>query len=159
MSRSWSPPYDFADRLRELGVDSQLVHLISRCLANPKRRYENSPQQLDEELDRVGDLPLWDPAPPGFFNVSQLVREYVGGVGVSYPLNIPLTCGALTLSLELHTAYCIIPRMELTFVQLSGFVKEWHEKYCKVQEQKPRYRRDDGVRGRDPEVRGSGHDD
>jgi serine/threonine protein kinase len=70
------PPYDFADKLREIGVDSQFVHLISRCLANPKRRYDDA-QQLDEDLDRVGDLPLWDPAPKGFFNVSQLVREYV----------------------------------------------------------------------------------
>jgi serine/threonine protein kinase len=70
------PPYDFEDELRVMGVDGHTIDLIARCLAHPSRRFQNA-TELAERMDSV-DLPLWNPVPPGLFDVQHLVREYVG---------------------------------------------------------------------------------
>ncbi|WP_143393492.1 serine/threonine-protein kinase [Fimbriiglobus ruber] len=36
------PPYDFATRLSDAGVDSRTIKMVSRCLAHPNRRYPSA---------------------------------------------------------------------------------------------------------------------
>jgi hypothetical protein len=68
------PPYDFADRLLNHGIDTHTTRLISRCLAYPDRRYRNA-VQLAEEMEDVAP-PEWKP-PAGFFDVQPIVREFL----------------------------------------------------------------------------------
>jgi serine/threonine protein kinase len=70
------PPYDFAEHLRQLGHDTQTIRLISRCLADPDRRYADA-QELAKDLSDGGLWPQWEPAPEGLYDVSHLVREYL----------------------------------------------------------------------------------
>jgi serine/threonine protein kinase len=67
------PPYDFADLLREAGQDSHTIQLISRCLAQPERRFRDA-VELDEEMV---ELPPPQPVPPGRYDVQHLIREYL----------------------------------------------------------------------------------
>ena len=73
------PPYDFDAALREHNVDSHTIRLISKCLAQPGRRFPDA-AALEEHLEQA-DLPVWDPVPEGRFDVQHLVREYVGLAG------------------------------------------------------------------------------
>jgi serine/threonine protein kinase len=70
------PPYDFANELRSAGADGHTLDLIGRCLAHPSRRFQDA-AELADRMDTV-DLPVWNPLPPGLFDVQHLVREYVG---------------------------------------------------------------------------------
>jgi serine/threonine protein kinase len=68
------PPYDFAERLRSKGIDSQTISLIERCLAHPDRRFTDA-RELQAAL---GDtLPPLSPCPPGNPDVQHLAREYL----------------------------------------------------------------------------------
>ena len=69
------PPYDFAERLLESGQDTATIRLISRCLAQPRRRFPDACAL--EEAFRTGPVLPW-PVPPGCFNVQPLVEEYLG---------------------------------------------------------------------------------
>jgi serine/threonine protein kinase len=69
------PPYDFENELRAVEADGHTLDLIARCLAHPSRRFQDA-TELAERMDSV-DLPVWDPVPPGLFDVQHLVREYV----------------------------------------------------------------------------------
>jgi serine/threonine protein kinase len=69
------PPYDFADQLREKGQDTHTIRLLSRCLAQPERRFKDG-IELAAELDSAPFPPL----PKGLFNVEPLVREYLSAL-------------------------------------------------------------------------------
>jgi serine/threonine protein kinase len=72
------PPYDFADRLHTEGADSRTVRLLSRCLAHPVRRFADAGELLGAlEVDSIPET--WA-VPEGCFDVSPLVREYLGSV-------------------------------------------------------------------------------
>jgi serine/threonine protein kinase len=68
------PPYDFADRLRQQGVGSETIRLITRCLAQPDSRFKDA-----DELYQAMEGHLIDtwPVPPDCFDVQYLVREYL----------------------------------------------------------------------------------
>jgi Protein kinase domain len=70
------PPYDFATRLRAVGVDPKTIELIDRCLAHPDRRYPNA-VSLEFDLDEVIEIPPVKPPTPGVPDVQHLVREYL----------------------------------------------------------------------------------
>jgi hypothetical protein len=72
------PPYDFADRLLQDGVDSRTVHLLSRCLAHPSRRFADA-EQLLESLEAAPIPETWT-VPEGCFDVGPLAREYLNGL-------------------------------------------------------------------------------
>jgi serine/threonine protein kinase len=69
------PPYDFADHLLKEGVDSRTVRLLSRCLAQPNRRFADAGELLTALEQDVGPSE-WD-VPEGCFDVAPLAREYV----------------------------------------------------------------------------------
>ena len=71
------PPYDFADQLRQHGVDSHTIRLISRSLARPDGRFASA-IELRSHLADVG-LEVWREVPPGLFNVQPLFREFHAG--------------------------------------------------------------------------------
>lgn len=68
------PPYDFAENLRLKGADSHTIFVISRCLADPKRRFEDALQLQDHMRDIVPKD--WTP-PEGLLDVQDLFREYL----------------------------------------------------------------------------------
>ena len=68
------PAYDFAEVLRNEGVDSHVVSMITRCLARPQARFKHA-AELQELLDEVS-APDWD-VPEGCFDVAGIVREYL----------------------------------------------------------------------------------
>lgn len=68
------PPYDFASRLKESNVDSRTIDLISRCLANPDRRFEDAIQLKEEMVDFMP--PHWK-TPPGHYDVQHIMREFI----------------------------------------------------------------------------------
>jgi hypothetical protein len=71
------PPYDFAERLHQAGVDSRTVRLVSKCLAHPSRRFADGVQLLAAlELDDPGDWPV----PEGCYDVGPLAREFLDGL-------------------------------------------------------------------------------
>lgn len=76
------PPYDFAERLRELLADSQTVRVIERCLAHPARRYKDA-SELEEAMDAIPFVPEWNPIPADCFDVQHLAREYLAFKAVS----------------------------------------------------------------------------
>jgi len=73
MNRVERPPYDFAEELRQEGVDSHTIRLISRCLARRDHRLPNA-MELAEEMEVLPPTP-WS-APEGCFDVSLIFREY-----------------------------------------------------------------------------------
>ena len=73
------PPYDFADRLKDAGLDSPSVRLLTRCLAQPSKRFSDA-CALEEELERLPPVDDWV-VPEGMFDVQHLVREYLATKG------------------------------------------------------------------------------
>lgn len=67
------PHYDFADQLRDRAVDTHAIRVISRCLANPERRYANA-IELQSDLNEL--VPLQTEIPAGQFDVQYIAREY-----------------------------------------------------------------------------------
>lgn len=74
------PPYDFAERLRDLKVDHATIQRVARCLAHPDRRYENA-RELANDLEKpaAAPVPLSAPRPViiGHYDVSDIVGEYI----------------------------------------------------------------------------------
>lgn len=70
------PPYDFASVLRIAGQDAHTINVISRCLAGPRNRFKNAIELADAIID-IDQPPLWNPIPPGLFDVQYLAREYI----------------------------------------------------------------------------------
>src|SRR5262249_13165802 len=69
------PPYDFADRLHQAGADSRTVRLVSKCLAQPARRFRDGGEVL---ATLESDAPPDDwPVPEGCVDVGPLAREYL----------------------------------------------------------------------------------
>ena len=69
------PPYDFADRLHQAGVDSRTMRLVSRCLAHPSRRFRDAGELL-AALDSEAPPLDWR-VPDGCVDVAPLAREYL----------------------------------------------------------------------------------
>jgi hypothetical protein len=69
------PSYDFADRLREAGVDSRTIQTLARCLARPDRRFESAVELSGAFDDGVG-LDHWE-VPKDCFDVGGLAAEYL----------------------------------------------------------------------------------
>jgi eukaryotic-like serine/threonine-protein kinase len=69
------PPYDFADRLHQVGVDSRSMRLLSRCLAHPARRFRDAVELL-AALDADAPPAQWK-VPQGCVDVGPLAREYL----------------------------------------------------------------------------------
>jgi serine/threonine protein kinase len=72
------PPYDFAEQLRSKGVDARTLHLLTRCLAQPERRFRDAFEVLKELEQEVAPV-VWD-VPEGCFDVGPLAREYVANL-------------------------------------------------------------------------------
>ncbi len=72
------PPYDFAERLHQLGVDSRTVKILSRCLASPDRRFKDACDLL-ALLDDDAAPEEWQ-IPEGCFDVGPLAKEYLDGL-------------------------------------------------------------------------------
>jgi serine/threonine protein kinase len=72
VSKLERPPYDFHDKLRELGVDTRTIKLLSRCLAQPARRYRDA-MELKEACENVEPDRRWV-VPDGCFDVEPLAR-------------------------------------------------------------------------------------
>lgn len=71
------PPYDFADRLLRVEADARSVRLVTRCLANPDRRYKDAPELLDDlETEAPPGPGEWE-VPEGGVDVAPLAREYL----------------------------------------------------------------------------------
>ena len=68
------PPYDFADRLRSVGLDSHTIGLIERCLAHPDRRFKDAREVAAALVDSVPPLTV---CPAGLPDVQHLAREYL----------------------------------------------------------------------------------
>jgi serine/threonine protein kinase len=80
VERLQRPPYDFAEELREKGVDSRTIRVIERCLAKPGRRFGDA-SELEQAVDD-GSLASGDwKVPPGCFDVGLLAREYLSTLG------------------------------------------------------------------------------
>lgn len=78
------PPYNFAERLADLGIEDRTIAQIGRCLAHPDRRYKDARELEDDlEMTEMVQLPQWPPTPKGLFDVSHLVRDYIG-IGAGY---------------------------------------------------------------------------
>lgn len=72
------PPYDFADQLAEGGVDRQTIHLISRCLAQPSRRFSDG-QELLHALSREAAPVEWS-VPEDCYDVGKLASAYLNSL-------------------------------------------------------------------------------
>ncbi len=72
------PPYDFASRLKEKGLDSHTISLVERCLARPDRRFAHA----GKVLESMGNLipPPKEPIAPGKLNVQYLAIEYLSSL-------------------------------------------------------------------------------
>jgi hypothetical protein len=69
------PPYDFAERLHEAGVDSRTARLVSRCLAHPAHRFRDAGEVLTALETEVA--PVEWRIPEGCVDVGPLAREYL----------------------------------------------------------------------------------
>ena len=74
------PPYDFADRLKDMKVDAQTVKRVSRCLAHADRRYENA-RKLADDFSKAPAIAAKAPAARqviiGHYDVSELLTDYL----------------------------------------------------------------------------------
>src|SRR5262249_33703356 len=76
------PPYDFAERLVQAGVDSRTTRLVSRCLAQPGRRFRDAEELLAElSAEAPPGQGEWD-VPEGCFDVGAVAREYLAQSGL-----------------------------------------------------------------------------
>jgi serine/threonine protein kinase len=71
------PPYDFAERLRSKGIDSQTIALIERCLAHPDRRFIDAREVQSGLRDAIPEVAE---CPPGLPDVQHLAREYLAAM-------------------------------------------------------------------------------
>ena len=69
------PPYDFAEQLRNEGVDSRTIRMVSRCLAHPNGRYKTA-GELHGDLDAETPPEVWS-VPEGCFDVAPIAREFM----------------------------------------------------------------------------------
>ncbi len=74
VNRLERPPYNFAERLAEHGVDSYSVLMISRCLADPDRRFQDAVELNEHVCDTLP--PNWT-VPNGCVDVQPIFREFV----------------------------------------------------------------------------------
>ncbi|MCE9532769.1 MAG: serine/threonine protein kinase [Planctomycetes bacterium] len=72
------PPYDFPVKLKELGIDSRTVNLLSRCLAQPSRRFRTAMDLKDAFENENADTD-WN-VPAGCFDVGPLAKAMFGRV-------------------------------------------------------------------------------
>ena len=80
VGRTERPPYDFAERLREMKVDAPTIHRVSRCLAHADGRYENA-RKLADEIAKPQATVVRAPAAKqiliGHYDISDLLSEYI----------------------------------------------------------------------------------